>query len=312
MKTTSERIKQAHRVLSEMLWPGPVWTGFVLVLGALSMLDVEWTALGGASWHFRVTGSSVAIVGLLWLPGFMNVLALAGGSVKALGFEGNLQGMLRFLLDNLDPAGQREIIANMLPLMEDVAQGSDPQRRDELDDVRQELEIRLESLGEDANLARQRLRLIADDYEQAIRHNALKETMDFRARTLAVKARASARPAGLSLEEVAGLLSSEREGDRIVGASVAMEAPSTAHVELLMTNVEQAATGLEQALMLRALDATRPDMDRRGSRALCRRLHDWHRTDARGRRTVDPASAAWFILNRMRDSCQERNRTTGD
>jgi hypothetical protein len=76
----SERIslQQVRRVLALVLRLPKLWVLVMLAAAALSTMHVARTDRGVWTLDFRVTSITAALVGLIWLPAVVRLIALAG------------------------------------------------------------------------------------------------------------------------------------------------------------------------------------------------------------------------------------------
>lgn len=90
--------------LLRLVLPLPrIWIVIVLVAALVSTISVGRTSGGGWSVTFQVTTVTVVLVGLIWLPAVLRLLALAGGGLKTPAGEVTTPGLAE-LLRSLDPA----------------------------------------------------------------------------------------------------------------------------------------------------------------------------------------------------------------
>jgi hypothetical protein len=102
---TDDRLSLIRRILAHT---PRIWIYGLALLAALSIVDV--TVDGGSlQVHLRVTGITVILIALVWLPALLNVFAIGGARVKVPVGELETLGLLAFLRSNeSDPLAPHE------------------------------------------------------------------------------------------------------------------------------------------------------------------------------------------------------------
>jgi hypothetical protein len=98
-------LEDVDQLLAQVMNVRRGWAALVLLAAILSAVSL--TFKGGAlEATVQVTAITAVLIGLVWLPAIVRVIALAGGGVKTPAGEATSGGLLD-LLRSLEPAGQR-------------------------------------------------------------------------------------------------------------------------------------------------------------------------------------------------------------
>src|SRR4051812_13060945 len=115
-------LPRIERVMA-LLWKVPVlWTVGVATAAVLSTLSFVRKPGGGLEVSFHVTTITAVLLGLIWLPALLRVIALAGGGLRTPAGEASTPGLMDFL-KLLDPGAERETLPALIAAA-DVASGA--------------------------------------------------------------------------------------------------------------------------------------------------------------------------------------------
>ncbi|TDP96349.1 hypothetical protein [Labedaea rhizosphaerae] len=258
------------------------WVTALVVVAVGSTVDISMPAKGATSWHIAVGPTTLVAIGLIWLPSAIRLLALAGGSVKAGGWEASSTGLMQAPEQLIEDLTELRTTAEPPPGERGTVQG----------DVDR---IAARYLPPEQTLTPEVVNRLAREYE-AIRRRMRggdKRTAAMNRLVNEVRIRAAAAPETARAMAPA-LLRSSADGDRIVGLALVQGTPAASVHEDVLRIVGTAASAFEQYHALRALDKMLPVLDA-DERARTKAVLEREKTDPRGIGVMKDAPIASWI-----------------
>jgi hypothetical protein len=240
-----------------MRLPRP-WVVTMVILAVLSSVEIGHDGGQGWSVHFEVSAITLAAFGLIWLPAVLRLLSLAGGKVKGAGVElssGGLIGTPEGLISDLTEirTGAEEVTRK------DQNVGT---RRLSREIQRQVDSMASQYLSAAKAVDGEAIKRLAAEYEAVRARTPSGETRTTEMTRIVNEARvrasanrdAAARAAG-------GLLTSPREGERIVGLAFVQEVGGNYRLGDVLTRIENSASAFEMFHALVALREIEPSLE---------------------------------------------------
>lgn len=224
----------------------------MLLAAVLAAIDVRTDASGVYEFGFHVGQASLIALGLIWLPSLLKVFALVGGSIKAVGIEASVQGVLT-------RADAIDISVNA----RQVTSASDEEERrvaaQELEQVINRLVI---PTVENASISEASLFQLARDYERLRRDHGpgSRRTSAMTRIVNESRVRASLAPEA-ALQQAGMWLQSNRPGDRIVGLGLTQETGDPTEFERVLGLVSGSESAFEMYHALLALQEMSVGLD---------------------------------------------------
>jgi hypothetical protein len=292
--------EEARELLPFIMRIHPAWVVGMVVVAIVASVDVTRPTHGRIALHVGFGTVAMAAVALIWLPALLRLVALTGGSLKAGGVEAQATGLL----------GLVDYLANIRTATEQLEPSASGAAADPAQVMRQ-VNVEVNRIAasylppaetvNDAALAS-----IARRYEQIRREQPRgpKRTVAMTRCVNEARVRAKAAPDrahGRALQ----LLTSEAEGDRIVGLAFVQEAPDAAAFQAVLRLFTGSATAFEAFHALVALERMTPllSSDQR-DQAIAAVEHE--KTDPRGVDILDDPD-----LPRLMEATLEGLRTRG-
>jgi hypothetical protein len=268
------------------------WMAVVAAAATLSTLSVVRVPGGGVQVGFHVTTITAILLGLIWLPALLRLIAIAGGGLKTPAGEASTPGLMDFL-KLLDPGAERETLPALIAAA-DVA-GSAPATAEWADLWRQQFEDRLASLVGDQPTAHIRLQDLARAYERIRREEPPGDERTFRMTELAAQARALRD--SVSSDQIFQLFESGSDGERLVAIALIEAEPTSEFFVLLLDAISSSRSAFEQFHALRAMLDMLPTLSEPQRGALFEVL-EAERSDIRG---TDPQAdpPRWYLMNEL-------------
>ena len=294
---TVEKIEQLIRVLSPL---PEAWVVVVAVAAILSAFEVTLTEKGGVAIAFRLTAITVTLIGLVWLPFLLRLIALTGGGLKTAAGEASMGGLLE-LLRNLDPNVQQETLPTLIAALDAAESKADTALRPQVREMRQGLEGQLSSLAPDVGAARLALEQCATEYETLRRTLDSGDERTQKMSAVVARVRSLAGQANQSVDEVKQMFNSGSDGKRIVALGVMRRMLEPAALDIVLSAIGQPRSPFEQYHALRAAEEMTPALDADQKRQLKAVLDDQRRPD----KWLTPVNwDRWTISNRILNAIQ--------
>jgi hypothetical protein len=212
----------------------------MLLVAALSTVSVTFKG-GQVEGTIAITPITAALIAFIWLPAFVNLIALAGGGLKTP--AGEVQsGSILMLIRSLAPDAQRAALPAVIAALDTGATRDDVS----VARLRERLQGELAGLPVDAANARHRLTSLARQYE------TIRETMPggsertFKMSQIVSEARGLAAGARLDPQTLTGLFQGPGDGDRLVTLALIQARPEPAQVPIVVDAIENARSPFEQ------------------------------------------------------------------
>jgi hypothetical protein len=240
---TLETVRQTMGLVATV--PKP-WCGLILVAAFVSTLEVTLSP-GAWSAKFSVSSVTVAVLGLLWLPVLIKVLALAGGSMKTPAGEATSGGLIE-VIRALAPEAKREALPSVI-----AALGSGPDaERSDVKALRTDLEEQLSTIPIDPDHARVRLRDLASQYEKIREASPSGPFRTFNMTRLVAEAMGFVREARHEPAQQPEF-SKESDGERIIDLASIQALPRPDALAQVLDAIQASRSAFEQYQALTAL-----------------------------------------------------------
>jgi hypothetical protein len=268
------------------------WLALIMVAACASTLNIERIAGGGFQIGFHVTTITAILIGLIWLPALLRVIAIAGGGLKTPAGEASTPGLMDFL-KLLDPQAQRETLPTLIAAA-DVTETS-PANAQSAQRWRQEFEDRLATLLATQPSAHELLEDIARTYERIRNEQRAGPDRTFRMTELVAQARALRE--SVTSSDVVDLFNRGSEGLRIVALGLVQAEPTGEFFELVRDGIASSRSAFEQYQSLRAATDMLPTLSRQQRESLAEAL-EGERADVRG---TEPQadSSRWQLMSEL-------------
>jgi hypothetical protein len=253
-RVTFDALRDVMKLLVTV--PRP-WWALMLLAALASVLDVTISSSGWSA-AVRISSGTVVVLGLFWLPVLINLLALAGGTLKFPSGEATSKGLLDLLaaLRDVPPDLKRETFPPVIAALGSVP---DP-ARENVRAVRTELEEQLSALPMDQADARARLRDLVQRYDELRPNRVINPRTVFDLDRLAAEVLGFVRVAHHE-PAPASQFREEGDGERIIDL-VSIEAlPSSVHVPQVLDAIRAPRSAFEQYQALLALDKLVPELN---------------------------------------------------
>jgi len=247
--------EEARELLPFIMRVHPVWAAGMVVVAIVASIDVTRPSHGRVAVHVGLGTVAMAAVALIWLPALLRLIALTGGSLKAGGVEAKASGLLD-LVDYL--ANIRTATEQLQP----TASGAAADPAQVVRQVNAEVNrIAASYLPPAETVSDSALEAIARRYEQIRREqpSGPKRTVAMTRCVNEARVRAKAGP-GRARERALPLLTSDAEGDRLVGLALAQAVPDPKAFQAVLHLVTQSATAFEAYHALVALQQMIPHL----------------------------------------------------
>lgn len=254
-------VSDLQDLFKKVLLPVPrPWLVALSVAIVISLFDITATPDKVTTIAFRFTSVTAALLGLVWLPFLLKVLALTGGGLSAMGAEASFKG-LADVLNLLEPSERREAVSTFVAAL-DIAEEKSPEpERAAIREQRQAFEAQLETLVPEAQEARALLGKYAQEYEslRTGKDSSVGRTVAFT--RIVAQSRALAKQAGYGSLEVSNLFAGKSEGNRIVALAIIQALPRSNYFELVMESITDSRSAFEQYQGLSAAERSLPLLD---------------------------------------------------
>jgi hypothetical protein len=262
---------QVKKVMNEVLLPIPaVWISVISVAIVISLFEITPAAGGIYTVTFRLTWVTVLLLALVWLPFLLKVLALGGGSLKAMGGEATFEGVGEVVsqfsdevLSQLPPEEQRQVLPSFIAATKRTEETSTESDQKKLQKVREDLEKRLAALSETGTLYEQ---LRSDMPSGPARTLELEKVM--------AKARAIARNTDVSPSEARELFERGSPGERITALALAQENRNPEFFTLVIEAIRDPRSPFEQYHALGAAELMLPELNEAQKQQLVDSIND--------------------------------------
>jgi hypothetical protein len=245
--------EEARELLPFVMQIHPVWAIGMVVVAIVASIDVTRPSHGRIALHIGFGTVAMAALALIWLPALLRLVALTGGSLKAGGVEAKAMGLLdlvdyltniRTATEQLEPSGSGPA-ADPAQVMREV--------NAEVNRIAASYLPPAETVSDAA------LEAIARRYEQIRREqpSGPKRTVVMTRCVNEARVRAKAGP-DRARERALPLLTSDAEGDRIVGLALSQESPDAAAFQAVLRLFTGSATAFEAFHALVALQRMIP------------------------------------------------------
>ncbi|HMJ73183.1 MAG TPA: hypothetical protein VK471_07480 [Solirubrobacterales bacterium] len=240
----AETLEQARVLLAEALKISRPWALVVVVAVVVSAFDVSHE--GGSGWTigFQISSTTVLLLSLMWLPGLIRVIAMTGVNFKTAAGEATTSGLLGLLKD-LSPDAKREALPSVIAAFDMVA-AEKPEERHAARRARDDLESQLVAAEPEPGDPKEVLQQYGREYEQ------LRAEMDpgpertFQMNSLLAEARAAAKAAQLSGDEIRNFFASDRVGLRLMAIASLQVSPDISVFAQLLDAIANSRSAFEQ------------------------------------------------------------------
>lgn len=290
-------VEEIRDLIDRVLLPIPrPWLIALSLATFLSLFKISQTTEGGVLVGFEFTAISVTLLALFWLPFLLKVIALRGGSLKALGTEATFGGLMD-IVSRLDPSDRREALPTLIATVETAESKSPVAERSRLRHVRSELESQLTTLAPEAQQARLQLQALARDYDNARETMKPSTERTLKLSSIVAQARALAKRAGYGSMEVSDLFAGESQGDRVVSLAIVQALRDTNFFDLVLQSIKESKSAFEQYEALNAAERMLSLLDNQQKKKLAALLED-QRSGKPGKH-ITRDSDRWFLSDRI-------------
>jgi hypothetical protein len=245
---TLETVSQMMKLVAAIPTP---WCILILAMAFVSTLEVT-LAPSGWTATFNVSSVTVAVLGLLWLPVLIKVLALAGGSMKTPAGEATSGGLIE-VIRALTPEAKREALPSVIAAL---SSGPDAERSD-VKAIRGDLEMQLSIIPADPDHARVRLRDLASQYEKLRGASPSSPFRTFNMTRLVAEAMGFVREARHEPAQPVEF-SKESDGERIIDLASIQTLPRPDGLAQVLDAIQASKSAFEQYQALTALEKLVP------------------------------------------------------
>jgi hypothetical protein len=235
-----------------------IWVAVMLAAALLSSIEVDHVAEHGWSIHFEVTPVTLAAIGLIWLPALLRLLSLTGGKLRGAGLEvssGGLMGTPEQMISDLTSI--------RVEAEEVTRQSTDSEAARLSREIQHQVDLMAsEYLGAARAVDTEVVQRLSAEYE-AIRSRMPKgdaRTSEMTRIVNEARVRASANK-DAAARAAGELLSSSREGDRIVGLAFVQETGGAHRLSPVLERIENSASAFEMFHALVALREIEPGLE---------------------------------------------------
>jgi hypothetical protein len=257
-----ERFREAHSLLTELILPIPkAWMQTLAVAIVLSLFEVTRNADGGVTVSLHVTAITTILVGLVWLPFLLKVVALSGGGIKTPAGEASTPGLASWLHTAKDA-----VVSGIAAV--DTAQAVAPAaQRPVLQQIQSELQDKLVGLSTLSTPTSPRdqgsaylttLRTLARTYERLRATLPSSSQRTFEMSKITAEARAIAQATLITSADAISLFQEGREGSRVVALAVMQAKPDPAYFPLVLDAIDHSRSAFEQYQALRTAQVLLP------------------------------------------------------
>jgi len=240
----AETLEQARILLEEALKVSRAWAIVVVAAVVVSAFDVSHEGANGWMVSFQITSTTVLLLSLMWLPGLIRVIAMTGVNFKTAAGEATTSGLLGLLKD-LSPDSKREALPSVIAAVDMVA-AEKPEERHAARKVRDDLQSQLVAAEPAPGDPKDALLQYAREYEQLRAEMDPSSERTFQMNSLLAEARAAAKAARLSGDEIRNFFASNREGLRLMAIASLQVAPDISVFEQLIDAIENSQSAFEQ------------------------------------------------------------------
>lgn len=238
------RGSRTEALVDRLAKPPTAWICVMLAAAILAALDIRRSPDGSYAIGFRVETASLVALALIWLPLFLRVFALVGGSVKAAGVEASVPGVL----------SQADAIDISVKARQVTSAGDEVERRAAAQDLEESVNRLALAADRDVTLGDAVLEQLAREYERLRRELPPGSRRTAAMTRIVNEARARAALAPRSAREAASqLLRSRRPGDRIVALGLTQETGHSGAFDEVLHLVCGSASAFEMFHALLAL-----------------------------------------------------------
>lgn len=239
----AETLEQVKMLLAEALKVSRPWAIVVVVAVVVSAFDVSHEGDGGWTIGFQVSSTTVLLLSLMWLPGLIRVIAMTGVNFKTAAGEATTSGLLGLLKD-LSPDAKREALPSVIAAFDMVA-AEKPEERHAARRARDDLESQL--IAEPApGDPKEVLQQYGEKYEQLRADQDPGPERTFQMNALLAEARAAAKAAQLSSDEIRKFFASDQDGLRLMAIASLQVSPDISVFAQLLDAIANSRSAFEQ------------------------------------------------------------------
>jgi hypothetical protein len=295
-------LDDAKNVLRAVVSVPIEWALAVAALAILSLLDISRQAGGGVEMRFHLTTITASLVALVWLPGLIRVIAIAGGAIKTPAGEATVAGGLMELIRDIDPETRRQALPALVAIADAAETESTGPQRVTARRVRSELEDELAAVAAPTGSIDDVLKDLASRYEGIRSTQPPGSKRTFEMNELVAEARSLANL--VTADQIRQLFEEGGEGNRIVALALIEASPSNEFFDLVLDGIANSQSAFEQFHALRAMRDMLQSLDRSKREQLGDAISA-ERRDARGLGIREDASR-WSLLSELARSLEPR------
>lgn len=239
----AETLEQARELLAEALKVSRPWALVVVVAVVVSAFDVSHDGNSGWMISFQISSTTVLLLSLMWLPGLIRVIAMTGVNFKTAAGEATTSGLLGLLKD-LSPDAKREALPSVIAAFDMVA-AEKPEERHAARRARDDLESQLVADPAPGD-PKEVLRQYGKEYEQLRAEMDAGPERTFQMNSLLAEARAAAKAAQLSSDEIRSFFASDRVGLRLMAIASLQVSPDISVFAQLLDAIANSRSAFEQ------------------------------------------------------------------
>lgn len=217
----------------------------MLVAAVISAVRLDFGGGRAVSGSVGVTALTAVFVALIWLPGLLRVLGIAGGGVKTPAGEATTPGLGK-LFDLVDPETKRETFPSLLTALISPGVLTEPSEYQESRTLRREISSQLAAVSPASTDPRHALQLLARKYEQIRRGQPPGDDRTRQMTRLTAEMRAIANVASVSSREREQMLRDGSEGERVVALAITQDRPNPVLFDSVCDAILNSRSAFEQ------------------------------------------------------------------
>jgi|GEM_PF-1639940 len=292
-----ERIRKAQRLINEVLLPIPrAWILALAAASFLSLLEVTRSADGGVTVSLHTTAITAILVGLVWLPFVIKVVALGGGALKTPVGEASTPGLEPWLQT------AKDAVASGIAAVETAQSGASPTQQPALQQILRELQDKLVDLSTLSTTATAKyqtpaglttLHALARTYERLRATLPSGSQRTFEMTKVTAQARAAAQATPITSADAIELFKEEGDGSRIVALAVMRTRPDPAYLPFILEAIDHSRSAFEQYQALRTAQSLLPILNTEQKQQLAQVIY--HQRSGEPRTHISRDSDRWAV-----------------
>jgi hypothetical protein len=302
---SSVQLETIAQLLRSLLRLPSAWLKPILLLAFLSLFRVGWTGEKGFIFDFGVQNATVLLLGAVWIPAGIKLLALVGGRIDTPTGGFSTRG-LEGILQAVAPETRDEVVGAFKVVLEDAEETAPYRQRGQLREIHEQLteacsdRISMERARQDLAKLADRYQTLQEDYPSGTRRNFLFEAVGGGMRSLV-------NSANLSESEIVSHLQSQHQGERLVGLScLAKMQEIEAYFSPVLAAIASPDSAFEQMSALRVAEEMISRLPPQQKQRLKRAIEQQRDYDESKHQWIKRGSERWMICDRLLAEMSDR------